>query len=148
MIQKWWRWKAFAYYIAPLASDFCLQCHPQHKYPVLLLVVRDFCFWAIWAAGPVLKKCWPDYRQLSRAFFHVFRGKKILDCFLNIVASTLKSYIAYLKVKICFQKIGKYFILGWNRLILKFSNLSEKHKALLIQDWVFRLGYHPSLRFM
>jgi hypothetical protein len=27
-----------------------------------LLVVRDFCFWVVWAAGPVLKKkVWADY---------------------------------------------------------------------------------------
>ena len=32
-----------------------------------LLMVRDFWFWAVWAAGPVLKKkFWPDYEQLLR----------------------------------------------------------------------------------
>ena len=33
-----------------------------------LLMVLDFCFWAVWAAGPVLKKkFWADYEQLLRA---------------------------------------------------------------------------------
>ena len=32
-----------------------------------LLMVRDFWFWAVWAAGPVLKKkFWSDYEQLLR----------------------------------------------------------------------------------
>ena len=39
--------------------------------------------------------------------------------------------------------IGKYYILGWNRLILKFSNLSVLHKGFLMQDCVFRLGIRP-----
>ena len=61
-----------------------------------LLVVRDFCFWAVWAAGPVLKKkFWADYEQLLRAFFHVFRGKKNVIFFLNIVESALKSCIKW-----------------------------------------------------
>ena len=47
-----------------------------------LLVVQDFCFWAIWAAGPVLKKkSWADYEQLLRVVIHVFRGKKDLNLF-------------------------------------------------------------------
>ena len=42
-----------------------------------LLVVQDFCFWAIWAAGPVLKKkSWADYEQLLRVVFSCFQGQK------------------------------------------------------------------------
>ena len=43
-----------------------------------LLVVRDFCFWAVWAAGPVLKKkvggqLWASFECV---FFYFFRVKK------------------------------------------------------------------------
>jgi hypothetical protein len=42
-----------------------------------LLVVQDFCFWAVWAAKPALKnKVWADYEQLLRAFFSCFQGQK------------------------------------------------------------------------
>ena len=42
-----------------------------------LWVVRDFCFWAYWAARPVLKKkIWADYEQLLRAGFSCFQGQK------------------------------------------------------------------------
>ena len=35
-----------------------------------LLVVRDYYFWAVWTAGPVLKKkIWADYEQLLRPVF-------------------------------------------------------------------------------
>ena len=48
-----------------------------------LLGVRDFCFWAVWAAGPVQKKRWgADYEQLLRVVFFIFSGaKKILNFF-------------------------------------------------------------------
>ena len=40
------------------------------------------------------KRVWADYEQILRVFFHVFRGKKMLNFFKeNIVASALKSYI-------------------------------------------------------
>ena len=40
-----------------------------------LLVVWDFCFWVVWAAGPVLKKkVEADYEQLLRAVLSCFRG--------------------------------------------------------------------------
>jgi hypothetical protein len=39
-----------------------------------LLVVKDFCFWAIWAAGPVVKK-WVNHEQ---HFFFMFLILKIL----------------------------------------------------------------------
>jgi hypothetical protein len=33
-----------------------------------LLVVQDFCYWAVWAAGLVLKKkVWADFEQLLRS---------------------------------------------------------------------------------
>ena len=42
------------------------------------LVVQDFCFWAIWAAGPILKKkTWDHYEQLLRAVFSSFHGQKV-----------------------------------------------------------------------
>ena len=42
-----------------------------------LLVVRDFCFWAVWVAGPVhKKKLAADYEQLLRALFSFFSGSK------------------------------------------------------------------------
>ena len=37
-----------------------------------------------------------------------------------------------------FEKVEKTVFLG---LILRFSNLNVLHKGLLMQDWVFRLGY-------
>ena len=37
------------------------------------------------------KKLGADYEQLLRVFFHVFRGKKNLIFFVNIVASALYS---------------------------------------------------------
>ena len=40
-----------------------------------LLVVRDFCFRAVWADGPVHKtKLGADYEQLLRAVFSCLRG--------------------------------------------------------------------------
>ena len=49
-----------------------------------LLVVRDFCFWALWAARPLLKKrVWADYEQLLRVFFSCFRGQQILEFFFE-----------------------------------------------------------------
>ena len=47
-------------------------------------VVRDFCFWTVWAAGPVLKKkkFWADYEQLLRAFFFLFSGAIFFEIWL------------------------------------------------------------------
>ena len=47
----------------------------------VLLVVRDFCFWAVWAAGPVLKKkFWANYERLLRAvFFMYFCSRMVLE---------------------------------------------------------------------
>ena len=36
------------------------------------------------------------------------------------------------------EKVEKTVFLG---LILRFSNLNVLHKGLLMQDWVFRLGF-------
>ena len=64
-----------------------------------LLVVRDFCFWAVWAARPVLKKNGADFEQLLRAVFMFSWAKnKFKSFFKNIVASALKSYICSIKV--------------------------------------------------
>ena len=53
-------------------------------------MVRDFCFWAVWAAGPVHKKKYgTDYEQLLRAVF---------SCFLkNTIAYALKNCIIFKK---------------------------------------------------
>ena len=57
---------------------FFLAFEIRSKYPVLLVVVRDFCFWAIWAAKPVHKKVFgTNYEQVLRAFFSCFRGQYI-----------------------------------------------------------------------
>ena len=77
-----------------------------------LLGVQDFCFWAIWAARPILKKrvgsqFWATFMDS----FFMFSGSKF--SFLNI-------------------------FLGLQR----FSNLNVLHKGLLMQDWVFRLGLY------
>ena len=71
-----------------------------HQYPTLntqscikgLLVVQDFCFRAIWAAGPVHeKKLGADYEGVIFQFFGV---KFIfLNVFENNKASVLKSCI-------------------------------------------------------
>ena len=56
-----------------------------------LFMVRDFCFWAVWAAESVhKKKLAADYEQLLRVVFHVlgvkmkiklfFRASNILKC--------------------------------------------------------------------
>ena len=101
-----------------------------------LLVVRDFCFWAIWAAGPVHKKIGVDYEQLYRAVFLMFLGsKESSNFFENTIASALKS------CAINFDYSYSYFhffcfILGLHT----FSNVNLLHKSLLLQDWVFRMG--------
>jgi hypothetical protein len=73
-------------------------------------------------------------------FFHVFRGKKNKFFLKNIVASALKSYIKRSWIWFFFRprKHKKLFFLG---LLLRFSNLNVLHKGLLMQDWVFRLGF-------
>ena len=54
-------------------------------------MVRDFCFWAVWAAGPVLKKkLGANYEQLLREVFSCFRGKKYNE---NTTASVLRNWI-------------------------------------------------------
>ena len=87
---------------------------PRSKYLVLPLVLRDFCFWAIWAAGPVLKKkLGANYEQLLRAFFSCFRGQIFfLNFFVNPIASKLKSCIIDLK-KLNFLNFS--WISFWNK---------------------------------
>ena len=43
------------------------------------------------------------------------------------------------------ENIKKLFFPG---LILRFSNLKVLHKGLLMQDWIFRLGYRPFFLFL
>jgi len=90
-------------------------------------VVWYFCFWAIWAAGPVLKKkLGADYEQLFEGSFSM--GNFF---FFNFKKHALKSCILFLFLNFFWTK---------NRLMLKFLSLSVLHKGLLMQDWVFRLG--------
>ena len=59
-----------------------------------LLVVRDFCFWAVWAARLVHKKwVWVNCEQLLRVFFSCFQGHFFSFLLKKIVVSALKSYI-------------------------------------------------------
>ena len=49
-----------------------------------LLVVRDFCFWAVQAARPIQKKrVWADYEQLFRVVFSCFGGQKKFNFFFK-----------------------------------------------------------------
>ena len=103
-----------AYLLAPNAKDGCDFLHylnpgPRNTFkscgeilyvgPSLntqscikgLLLVRDFRFWAAWAAGPVhKKKLGADYEQLLRAVFSCFGGQ-------NTIVSALKSCIINLE---------------------------------------------------
>ena len=61
-----------------------------------LLVVRDFCFWAVWAARPVLKKrSGLTISNFWGRFFHVFRGKNNVNFFKDFVASAPKRCIKW-----------------------------------------------------
>jgi hypothetical protein len=87
-----------------------------------LLVVRDFCFWAIWAAGSVHKKSWGRlWATFEGVFFMYSESNFSLNFFENTIASALKIWI-----------INYYYV-----------NLL--HKGLLLQDWVFRLRFEKSL---
>ena len=93
-------------------------------------MVRDFCFWAVWAAGPLhKKKLGADYEQPLRAFFSCLRGQKKFEfIFENIIAFALKSCI-----------INNFFCIKLG--LRTFSNVNVLHKGFLLQDWVFRLRY-------
>ena len=57
-----------------LLSHFC----NTQFYIKELLVVQDFCFWAIWAAGPILKKkLGTIMSNFWGPFFHLFMSKKL-----------------------------------------------------------------------
>ena len=60
-----------------------------------LLVVQEFCFWAIWAAWTKLKNdIGPIMSNFWGCFFHALRGKTIPNFFFeNIVAFPLNSCI-------------------------------------------------------
>ena len=106
-------------------------------------MVRDFCFWVVWAARPVhIKKMESKDEQLLRAVFSCFQGHFFFFFFFfeNTTASTLKSCIIFFKS--CFFDI---FLLFCNKTgfigLHTFSNMNVLHKGLLLQDWVFRLDY-------
>ena len=97
-----------------------------------LLVVQDFCFWAIWAAGPVhWGRLW---LTLEGGFFHVF-GVKMFFFFLNSITSPLKSCLINIFFLIKKKKRKKPVFLG----LRTFSNVNVLQKGLLLQDWVFRM---------
>ena len=62
-------------------DNFCKQASLNTQSSIKgFLVVRDFCFWAIWAAGPILKKViWVNHKQLLRAVFSCFQGHFFSD---------------------------------------------------------------------
>ena len=85
-LQQWRSW------LSHRARFFSVKA--QSKYPVLFwfLIARDFCFLAIWAAGPVhKKKLEAAYEQLLRAVFSWV--KKKLTFFWITLSSELKSCI-------------------------------------------------------
>ena len=96
LVKKLTRWKRNALHTTIYSLKF-IQIPSLNTQSCIkgLLVVRDFCFWALWAAGPALKrKIWADYEQLLRVGFSCFYGQNLRIYFLkNIVASTLKSCI-------------------------------------------------------
>ena len=64
--------------------------------------VQDFCFWAVWAAGPVLKKkVGADYEQLLRVVFSCFQGqKKIMKkCIMQLFSADAIAFSKKLKKK-------------------------------------------------
>ena len=102
-------------------------------------MVRDFCFWSIWAAGPVhKKKLGADYEQLLSALFSCFHGQFFFKFFYEHFSVSTKKLHNEFKKKVIFKKSI------WNKIgflgLRKFSNVNVLHKDLLLQDWVFRLG--------
>ena len=72
------------------------------------------------------------------AFFSCFRGQNFFKIFFeNIIASALKSCIINIYIYIFIFFGIKLGFLG----LRTFSNVNVQHKGLLLQDWVFRLGY-------
>ena len=61
------------------------------------LVVRDFCFWALWAARPVHKKVGGQLWATFEGGFFMFSG-----FFENTITSTLKSCLIGLERKMMF----------------------------------------------
>ena len=88
-----------------------------------LLVVRNFCFWAVWAAGPVLKKpqnIWADYEQLLRTVDNnviilfcgllVYWPKFLQTCpwfFFRLIDQFLKYFCLFISNNYC----KNYFVL-------------------------------------
>ena len=61
----------------------------------------------------------------------------------KILATALKSYIRWLLYIFFFiiEKFEKFEKTGFFRANTQISNLNVLHKGLLLQDWVFRLGF-------
>jgi hypothetical protein len=74
-------------------------------------VVLDFCFGAVWAAGPVLKKNGPDYEPLVRAVFLCFHSQKIDLKFFQKCCSICTKMLHSIKVKNVFKNFES--ILFW-----------------------------------
>ena len=114
----------------------------RSKYPVLLVVVWDFCFWAIWIAKPVHQKSLgANFEQLLRAFFSCFGGQLFFQFFWKSHSNCSK-ILHNKSFKI--EKNWTFIEFFWNKTgflgLPKISKLSVLQKGLLLQDWVFRLG--------
>ena len=86
----------FFYKVPSLNTQFCIK---------RLLVVRDFCFRAVWAAGPVLKKKLGRLWTTFEGGFFMFSWAKhfFKNFFENILASALKScVISHYEIIFCF----------------------------------------------
>ena len=117
-----------------------LEKKTQSEYPILHLVVQDFCFWA-GAAGPVHKKNGSRLWATFEGVFSTFSGSIFFsNFFVNTIVSALKRcLIVFVVFFISFE-----VFLEWNCSFLglrTFSNVNVLHKSLLLQDWVFRLGW-------
>ena len=91
-----------------------------------LWVVGDFCFWAVWASGPV------KYSFSEKAT----KIWKILD---PENMKNLPSNVAH--------NLPQFFFIYWPAVQTAQKQKSRTTKSPLIQDWVFRLGEHPVLVF-
>ena len=73
-----------------------------------LLGVQDFCFWAVCAAGPVMKKEGPIMSNFEGSFF-MFLGSKKNFFFENTIASALKNIFSFFYFFLFFFGIKQFF---------------------------------------
>ena len=115
-------------------------CNNYDSYPSLntqscikgLLVVRDFCFWAVWAAGPVHKKkvggrLWATFE----GGFFMFSGSKFFIFFLKTLSSALKScirFFIFLLPKTWKKHPQKLLIIGPNFFFSVLAQLPKRPK--------------------